>query len=341
MGLAMLYNGASGYTRAEMAKALGISHFTDTEINEYFRRITRALLEADSSTDLVIANSIWYRNDFSVKDRFVEINKHYFDAEVQAVDFSSPAAVHTINRWAADKTNNRINAIVDNLGLRAEMMVLVNALYFKGRWAPNIRFIRANTQLDDFTKSNGQKVRANMMEQTNWFPYFANDYLQSIEMNYGNGAFSMVVILPNEDVSINQLIERLDNSKWQDMLYGMQRREVWLKLPRFRKESDFSETQSIKNLGMRRMFTDFNGFANISDDELAVSDIRQSVFIEVNEEGTEAAAVRRHSMVGSIAPRVEPPPPIPFFANRPFLYVIRERSTGVILFMGRMDNPGV
>ena len=340
MALAMLYNGTSGNTRAEMAKALGVSHLTDIEINEYYRKIMQALLGADPSTDITIANSVWYHNDFSVKDSFVDINKNYFDAKVQALDFHYPAAVDIINKWVAEKTNNRIRGIVNELGLQEEMIVLINALYFKGKWENSIRFNKANTQLDDFTKPDGQKVRAYMMEQTNWFPYYANEYLQSIEMNYGNRAFSMVIILPSEDMTINQLMAHLDNEKWQNIVDNMQRQRVWLKLPRFRKENAFQLNQPIRNVGMQRIFTDFNDFANISNDELALSSIMQKTFVEVNEEGTEAAAVTGMVVVGF--GRVgAPPPPIPFFANRPFLYFIKERSTGVILFMGRMDNPDV
>lgn len=336
MAMGMLYNGASGATRTEMAKALGVANIPENEINEYYKKMSQALLEIDPTTELRIANSIWYRNKFPVKNTFIETGKNYFDAEVRALDFDDSAAVGIINSWCADKTNNRISHIVS--GLPDDMaMLLVNALYFKSKWQREKRFDKDDTKVDDFTKAGNQKIKVNMMEQTTSLPYYADQHLQCVELPYGNQAFSMVAILPPENTNIDRLIDHLPDVKWQDIMGGMQQKRVWLKLPRFKMECDFSLNQPVADLGMKRIFK--GGFGNISDESLWVSDIVQKTFVEVNEEGTEAAAVTAVVIVGYGIARREPAELIHFFADRPFLILIREKSTGVILFVGRIDEP--
>jgi serpin B len=334
MALGMLYNGTSGATREEMAKTLGITGFSETEINEYYQKISQALLNIEPSTTIEIANSIWYRNTFSVKNSFIKTCKTYFDADMQALDFNSPTASNTINNWVADKTNDKITNLIDGAIPNNVMMYLMNALYFKGQWHTDIKFEKSNTKRANFTQTNKQKVKVNMMEQTSSMNYYADDHLQSIEMDYGNGAFSMVAVLPTEDMNINQLIDYLDGEKLQAAIDNMRWHKVWLKLPRFKIEQGFSLNRPIQDLGMKQMFK--GGLANISDGDLQVSDIIQKTFVEVNEDGTEAAAATAIIAYGGYPKKIEP---IRFFADRPFLYLIREKSTGIILFVGRMDEP--
>jgi len=330
--LGMLYNGASGDTRAEMAEALGMSDFTETEINEYYQKMSQSLLEVDPLTDIAIANSIWYRNTLPVKQPFIDVNKKYFDAEVKALDFNKSDAADIINKWCADKTKNRIKEIIEKPIPANVMMYLINALYFKSKWWS--KFDKSNTKHDDFTKTDNQKLQVNMMEQTNDFPYYEDEHLQCVEMPYGNMAFSMVAILPGNAMDIDQLIEYLDNETWLNMVNNLRERNVWLKLPRFKIECEIDLNEPVGNAGMKLIFV--GGFSNISDIALFVSAIKQKTFVEVNEEGTEAAAVTVISIgYGSAGTRT----PVQFFANRPFLYLIKERSTGAILFIGRMDAP--
>ena len=208
------------------------------------------------------------------------------------------------------------------------MMYLINALYFKSKWQN--QFDKKNTIQDDFTKAGGQKIKVNMMEQTADFPYYSDQYLQAVEMPYGNQAFSMVAILPANDTSIDELVEHLDNNMWQNIIRNLHEKEVRLKLPRFKIECEIPLNKPVWDVGMQQIFS--GGFANIGGD-LQVSEIKQKTFVEVNEEGTEAAAVTAISMIVSM------PIIVPFFANRPFLYLIKEKSTGAILFIGRMDEP--
>jgi len=339
MALGMLYNGSSGNTRAEMAKVLGLANFSESEINAYYQKISQALLKIDPTTEMGIANSIWYRNTLPVKSHFIETSKQYFGAEVKALDFNSSSAANIINKWCADKTKNRIDNIVDN-SMIDDMMVLINALYFKGKWKKEQEFDKEQTKLDDFTKTDNQKKKVNMMEQTTSLPYYADKHLQCIELPYGNQAFSMVVLLPSKNVSINELIEYLGRTNWQYIVDDLEEQEVWLKLPRFKFECELSLNQPVMNVGINRIFSeDSADFANISDAVLYVSKIKQKTFIEVNEEGTEAAAATIIEMGLGATASGGTNEPVRFFVDRPFLFLIREKSTGVILFIGRVDDP--
>ncbi len=336
MAVGMLYNGASGDTQKEIAEAFEIHDFSITESNEYYREILHKILEIDPTSDIAIANSIWYKNSFSVKEQFIGVGKKYFDADINAIDFNNPVSAKIINNWCAKKTNNRIENIIGKTIPNDMRIYLVNALYFKGQWQTDIKFDKAKTTLDKFTKTNKQKIKVNLMEKTTYLNYFSDENLQCVEIDYGNRAFSMLVILPSKNQNINQFIHYLDGEKLNKVVKNMRWTNVWLKLPRFKIENDFSLAQPIRNLGIERIFD--KGFLNISDDDLWVSDIIQKTFVEVNEEGTEAAAATSIIMIGAGSPhkKIEP---IRFFANRPFVYLIREKSTGIVLFIGRMDEP--
>ena len=347
--LGMLYNGSTGDTRTEMARVLGMAGFTDLEINEYYQKMIQALMEIDPLTEIGIANSIWYRDGLVVKQPFIDLNTDYFDAEVHALNFNGPDAVKIINAWCAEKTNDRITKIVDD-PLGEVIMSLINALYFKSKW--EFKFDKANTQSDDFTKADNQKVKVNMMEQTKVFSYFSNKHLQCVELPYGydssiehgvtyaqkreSSGFSMIVILPADDTGIDGLIDYMDETVWQNIVENLYYDNVNLRLPRYKIECTMQLNEPVKNVGMQQIFQ--GGFDNISDISLPVSDILQKTFVEVNEDGTEAAAITITDIVTSDGDS-PPPPPVSFFANRPFLYIIKERSTGAILFIGRMDEP--
>jgi len=338
MALGMLYNGASSETRTEMAEALGMSDFSDNEINEYYRKMSQALLKIDPLTNISIANSIWYRNGFPVKQPFIDINQKNFDAVVKSLDFSKSDAADIINNWCAEKTKDRIKEIIESPIPGDVMMYLINALYFKSTWL--YEFDKAKTKQEDFTKAGNQKIKVNMMEQAAPLPYYADQHLQCVEMPYGNQAFSMVVLLPAYNMDIDQLVEYLDNAAWKNIIGNLRERDVWVKLPRFKIECDIPLNDPVKNVGMQRIFYEhLADFKNISDVRTFVSNIKQKTFVEVNEEGAEAAAVTVIEIMATSFDPNAPIPPVPFFANRPFLYLIKEKSTGAILFIGRMDEP--
>ena len=329
MALGMLYNGASGDTRSEMAEAFGMADYTDLEINEYYRKMSQALLSVDPLTDIGIANSIWHMTGFSVYQPFIDINREYFDAMVTALDFSQPDAADIINAWCAEKTKDKIDEIVNKPIPGDIVMYLINALYFKSKW--QFEFDKTLTKKEEFTTAGNRKVTVNMMEQFRDAQYYGDQYLQCVEMPYGNEAFSMLVVLPKNTMDIDQLIAYLDDTAWQTIVNSTWAAPVLMKLPRFKIECELSLNNPVMNAGMKQIFS--GGFANMSDVDLAVSEIKQKTFVEVNEEGTEAAAASSIGMTG------QGPGYISFVANRPFLYLIKEKSTGTVLFIGRMDEP--
>jgi len=309
-----------------------MKNFSDTEINEYYQIMSQALLKIDPLTKLSIANSIWTEKSYPIKQPFIEINKKYYDAEVQSLDFKLKSTLDAINKWCATKTNNKIMKILDEIQDDA-IMYLINALYFKSQW--KLPFDKKQTQNEAFFMENGTQKNVPMMNQTEVFPYYSNDILQCIEMPYGNEAFSMVVLLPAEDKTVGDVVNYLDNNVWNNIVSNLHNSRILVKFPRFRQECEFSLADPIYNMGMHLIFRQGGNLSGIADDpRLVVFEIKHKTFVEVNEEGTEAAAV---TSVG-IMPTSMPPS---FVANRPFVYLIKERSTGAILFIGRMDNPAV
>ncbi|MDR2496971.1 MAG: serpin family protein [Tannerellaceae bacterium] len=331
MALNMTLNGAAGATAAEMLTALRAENYSTARINDYSQSLRQALIKVDPSTKLAIANSIWYRQGFPVKASFIDVNKEYYDAEVKALDFSSSSAVKEINGWCAKQTNDLITQIVDQISPETAMY-LINAVYFKGIWAHE--FDKSMTRDATFTTEAGDRRTVKMMMQKETFAYAANDYAAFLSLPYGNKAFEMIVMLPHSETA-NELAERLDSESWAAITEQMAPATVRVQLPRFKAECEYDLRKNI--LPMMGMTIPFDAqradFSLISDVSLYISAVIHKTFVEVNEEGTEAAAVTAVEMAPtSIGPTDE----IAFVADKPFLFAIRERSTGVILFIGKM-----
>lgn len=332
MALGMLYNGTSPAAGAEMAAALGMADLSAGQINDYYRTMREALLKIDPRTTLGIANSIWSREGYPVKPSFIDVNRANYDATIETRDFG-PATVREINAWVAGKTNDKIKTIVEEIPAEA-VMYLINAVYFKGQWA--FEFDKDATRNETFTRADGSRKQVPMMNQKGLFPYYEGAAMQCIELPYGNGAFGMVMLLPAAGSSVDELITGLDVEDYNAAIAALRELEVVVKLPRFRQECEFELNDPLANLGMRRIFEPGGNLSGIADDSgLCVSVVKQKTFVEVNEQGTEAAAV---TLIGDITTSLPAAPPT-FFADRPFVYLIREKSTGAILFIGRMDDP--
>ena len=331
IALGMLYNGTDGDTRTELADVMGLGDLSELEINEYYQKMIQALLSIDPATDISIANSIWYREGFPIKQPFIDLNKNYFDAEVAALDFSKSDSRDIINNWCAEKTNNKIKTIIDAPISAETVMFLINALYFKSQW--KFQFDKKETSEVTFYKRNHKQETVKMMtQQSVTLPYYRDDSLSCVEIPYGNEAFSMVAFLPSSDKSIDELIAYLDEKTWSNISTNMYETEITLGLPRFKVECDMDLNSPLQSAGINKIFVGELG--NISDVELVVSKVKQKTFIEVNEKGTEAAAVTSIQVeMTSVSDSYS------FYANRPFLYMIKEKSTGAILFIGRMANP--
>lgn len=330
IALGMTLNGAVGDTKTEMETALKLKGMTEDEINEYYKIMLAALPGIDPSTILNIANSIWYREGFPVKPAFLQVNQQYFNATVREIDFTKPEALKTINDWCAEKTNQLIKEPLDNIPASA-VMYLINAIYFKGIWAK--MFEEKNTKVSNFYTEDEKTIKVDMMQQKDTFGYRSDELAQYLDMPYGNKAFSMTVILPKEGKTTGEVINQLTTERWNDVVAGMHSQEVQVYLPKFKTKGKYELKEPLKRMGMLKAFSDEADFTKIADARLLISRVIHSTYCDVNEKGTEAAAVtiveiRELSM-----------PVVPLFnANRPFIFVIRERSTGVILFVGKMGQ---
>jgi serine protease inhibitor len=330
IALGMTWNGAAGETKSEMESALKMSGMSVEEINEYYRILQTTLPTIDPTTKLTLANSLWYRSGFQVKSDFLNVNIDYFDAYVRELDFSKAWAVDTINQWCAKKTNNLIPSVLDNIPEDA-VMYLINAIYFKGIWRH--QFEKKNTTQADFTNEAGEKVKVNMMFQKDTFAYAEDEKAQYLDMPYGNKAFSMTVILPKNGNTTADLLKYLTVDQWNSILQNLSMREVEVYFPRFSSKNKFLLNDPLIDMGMKLAFTDNADFSNIVDENLFISRVLHNTYIEVTEEGTEAAAVTVVEIGYTSVPMI----PV-FQVNKPFLFVIRENSTGVILFIGKMGN---
>ena len=336
MALGMITNGASGNTLAEMKATLGFSEASIDEMNAYYRRLLTELPDLDNTTQLRLANSIWINQDFEVKSPFVDVNKQMYDAKVSNLDFSSPKAPSTINNWCSDKTHGRITEVIQEISPAAKMFLL-NALYFKGIWQEDYKFDKAKTQDEDFTNADGSVTKVKMMNQTNSYAFNYNDYFWMAKFNYGNCAYSMTILLPDTDHTLEECLEAMTAENWKKWNKDWTLRTLIVKMPRFEMEYNKSLIEDMKALGMKDAFDPFLAdFSNISDQILFLDLLKQFTYLRVDEEGTEAAAVTIGGMV-----EAAPPPstgPVEFFLNRPFVFMINETSTGTVLFMGKVTK---
>jgi serpin B len=330
IALGMAWNGATGETKTEMASALKMSGLSVDEINEYYKIMQTTLPAIDPTTKLSIANSLWYREGFPVKSDFLKINTDYFNAEVRELDFAQAWAVDTINNWCARNTNNLIKEVIDEIPGDA-VMYLINAVHFKGIWRK--QFDKKKTVEMNFTNQTGNTLKVNMMHQQDTFAYAQDELAQYLDMPYGNKAFSMTVILPVAGKTTDDVLNYLTVNNWNDVLQGLSKTEVNVFFPRFKSKNKFQLNEPLKNMGMQRAFQDWDEFRNIADARLLISRVLHDTFVEVTEEGTEAAAVTVVEVVLTSVPVIPD-----FVVNKPFIFIIREQSTGVILFIGKMGN---
>ena len=332
MALNMTLNGAAGATADEMRTALREAGYSTADINAYSRELREALLRADPKTTIGIANSIWYRQGATIKAPFLEANRTYYDAEVEALDFTSPTAVSTINGWCARKTNNRIKKILEEIPGNA-FMYLINAVYFKGAW--KTRFEKKRTFSTTFRRADGSTQKVQMMNLKDTFRCASSDVCDYLEMDYGNHAFSMVIMLPKDGKTTRDVIAAMDGKKWAETMESLILTMCYVYLPRFKAECEYKmHKQILPEMGMKLPFNpelaDLSGMADVAG--LCITSVIHKTFVQVDEEGTEAAAV---TSVGVEVGSNESPF---FIVDHPFVFAIRERSTGAILFIGEIGE---
>ncbi|GEL78827.1 serpin family protein [Tenuibacillus multivorans] len=325
--LTMTYQGASGETKDDMAEVLGYSEIEMEQLNESYQEYINYLNQL-SDVDLSVANSIWFREGLQVKDEFIETNEKTFDSGIFERDFTSDQTVDEINHWVSDETEGLIDEIITSSIPGNIQMYLINAIYFKGEWQE--KFNKDRTSNEKFHVNKDQSVTVSMMKKEETLQYGEGENYQMIEMEYGEGSTSMYVMLPKDNKSLDAMIQDLDASRWNGMIENMNTEEdVIIEMPSFKvKYGVKSIKDNLISLGMERPFqaADFSG---MSESGLRIDDVLHKAVIEVNEEGSEAAAVTAVAMVESGSPERKV-----FQANRPFLYVIADEETDSILFMG-------
>lgn len=327
--LGMLANGAVGDTQKEILEGLEFRSGKVDDINSLCHQLMIESPKLDKSTKVSIANAVVANKNKPLQPDFKNVVEKQYQALVTNQDFSSPATLSFINLWASELTHGMVPQLLDRVHPDA-VTYLLNALYFKGIWYR--QFDKKRTQQESFTQADGKKLTVKMMHQKERFFAAENDNYQTVVLPYGNGSYEMVVLLPREGKDLSSLLQTMDAKKWKDNLKKTYSSEVDLKLPRFTSAYTRELNDVLKLLGMNTMFE--RGKADLTKMSKAkafVSMVLQKAKIEVDEEGSKAAAVTVVETLDAAAP---PSRPIMFHANRPFMYAIVEHSTGTIFFMG-------
>ncbi|GFE68719.1 proteinase inhibitor I4, serpin [Chroococcus sp. FPU101] len=333
LALSLLYNGASGQTQQDMSQALGFIGLSLDEINQGNQALQNALQKNQEQIQLTIANSLWTRQEVKFNETFLKNSQQYYQAEVSRLNFTDLGSVKTINQWVSDHTQGKITQIIDSIQPE-DVLFLINAIYFKGMW--QTPFDAKLTTPQTFYLANGKTKQHSMMSREGEYAYLETEQFQAVKLPYGEGQLNFYLFLPKENSHVNRLLEPLNAEQWKQFTGQFRRRNGLLAMPRFKLEYETNLNETLKTLGMNRIFqkADFSKMTNAS---VEVSEVKHKTFVEVNEKGTEAAAV---TSIGIRATSALPSQaPFTMIVNRPFLCVIQDRQTETILFMGTIVNP--
>ncbi|MEK6410438.1 MAG: serpin family protein [Acidobacteriota bacterium] len=335
--LAMTYIGAVGETKEAMARVLETQGMTHAELNQAYAQLKAALESPDPNVQLSIANSLWAKKGITFNPDFLQRNKQFYGAEVTALDFGDPGAAKTINSWVADKTKGKIDKIVDNIDPQS-ILFLINAIYFKGKWADE--FDKAKTREEAFTTAGGQQKRHPMMHQSGKYRYSEGKDSQAVSLPYAAGRVSMYIFLPAKGTSLVEFQKNLTPATWEAWMKEFRETPGEIAVPRFKIEYEIGLNDALKALGMGVAFdpdrANFTGIVQGAQNAF-ISRVKHKTFAEVNEEGTEAAAVTSVEM--SVTSAMRPQKSFRMIVDRPFFCAIRDNKTGTVLFMGSITDP--
>lgn len=335
IALAMIYNGAAGKTKLAMAESLYFQKLSVTQINLSNAILAAALAKADPQVEVAFANSLWTQKDSSINQEFVVCNQTFYQAEVQALDFTHPKTVDIINDWVYKQTRGKIPTIINELQPE-QLMVLITAAYFKGMWSQP--FDLAQSVKRPFYLSDGMRIQHPMMSQYGTYRYYENKQFQALSLPYGQGRLTFDVFLPKSRSSLDNICHSITVERWQAWLKEFKDREGTIQLPRFKIQYATSLKQVLALMGMGHVFAKKANFGVMSSKSLTLDQVRHHTYVEVNEEGTEAAAATAVGvMAGSLMFRAQKP--FRMVVDHPFFFVIRDRLSGTILFMGSIMNP--
>jgi serpin B len=335
MALGMTYNGADGETQAAMQQALELEGMSVQHVNEAYRDLIDLLFELDPLVQFDLANSIWYRENITFEQAFLDVNRDYFDATVSGLDFSLPSAPNTINAWVRENTGGKIEEIVASPIPLGVVMYLINAVYFKGTWT--YQFDRDLTQDAPFTLLTGNAQAVEMMSYAGEadLSYTTTDLFEAVDLPYGGQAFTMTVLLPREGVHVDAVVDALDSESWNSWMSGLAETSAIVSMPKFTLEYEIELKDVLEALGMGVAFTGAANFSKMRpENDLFISKVTHKTFVDVYEEGTEAAAATSVEIGLTCACG-----PFEFRVDRPYVFAIREKHSGTIIFMGKIVDP--
>lgn len=334
--LAMTYNGATGETKRAMERTLKFEGMSHAQLNEASAALMNTLKSTDPQIEFAIANSLWARAGVKFYEPFLERNRQFFKAEVATLNFADPQSKNMINGWVSRNTNGKIPTIIEQIDAQ-KVLFLINAIYFKGQWQK--KFDKTLTQNEPFHLLGGGQKPVPMMSQSGKYLYQRGDKFQAISLPYGKGGSSLYLFLPDEDSSLSSFLKGMSYEQWEQWMRGFRNTPGDIKLPRFKLDYDRSLNDALKALGMEIAFAEGRAeFGGISEQQkLFISEVKHKAIVEINEDGTEAAAA---TSVGISVTSVRPTPQrFNFVADRPFLMVICDQQTGAILFLGAVVEP--
>lgn len=335
--LSMLSNGASPEARAEMLEVLAPGFVDLTQLNDFNKKLLNGLVSIDNSTKLSFANSFWFDKKISVNKDFKSVLKNYYNAPSENIDFSSGSFRNRINSWLSDATKGMLKEAIPNY-VKPQCYFIANSLYFKGQWL--FEFNESGSRESFFRNWDGSNSKVMMMRQgPEQFDYVEGEGVKVLKIMYGNTAYSIQIILPDNNVTMKRFVEGIDQEKWKQLKDNYSQEWVYLELPRFEMNGDYDIADLLQAMGLDKVFRG-GALSNMSSDipGSVIPVARQSIVLSVSESGTKAAV--ETSVSGGVT---APPPstfekPYKFIVDRPFLFVIEEKSTGAILFMGEVDS---
>ena len=329
VAMTMAYMGANGTTKEEMGEVLHLTSLSDFSINNSNLEIMDSLQTSGLDT-MLIANSIWYRDDIQLVDDFTNVCKDKYLSQVEELNFYNLNAKDIINEWVSDNTNGKITELVEEV-TPDNVLFIINALYFKGTWKKI--FDESATSNKAFTLSSGADVQVSTMAQMDTFKIIDNSEIKALELPYSDGKYSMIIILPEINYGIDSLILNLDQETWSQWESEFIEHTVQVYLPKFIFDYNDNLINEFDSLGMRKAFSDAADFTNLyAPGGIWISKIMHKTLIDVNEKGSEAAAATEVEFTWGNNP-------ILFKANRPFMFMIKNNVTGVVAFLGKVGKP--
>lgn len=332
--LCMAYSGARGKTAQAMAGVMHLGSWQLPRLMDECRGLKKELASEDTLISLDIANSLWSRKGLALKTDFRNAVKKYFDGQAQELDFNSPEAKGIINGWVKEKTRGKIEKIIERIPPDAALY-LINAVYFKGKW--QTQFDKQLTREKEFFLPGGKPQRMPFMRQDGEYQYLRGESFQAARLPYGAGRFAMYLFLPDKRDGLEALLKQATPENWTGWLSGFHKTKGHIELPRFKAEYFQDLVPALEALGMGPAFRASADFSGLSDEGLSISEVLHKTVVEVNEEGTVAAAVTSIGVrVTSIAPVQKP---FEMVVDHPFLMAIVDQDTEAVLFLGAIYEP--